>query len=123
MKSLADYKVTQISLNLNQIDCRDILKFHGQVTRILHMYVEKTHVSENNVHNKLDKVEKQLKQEKTLVKAKHNKVKEYEKKNIHLGSHPNDEATIKSILADKEKEILELKRKLNMLEVQPVQTL
>jgi len=100
-----------------------MLKFHDQVIGILQRDVEKTRVSEKKLQYKLDKVEKKLKQEKTIVKAKHNKVKEYEHKIIHLGSHPNNEATIKSVLTDKDKEILNLKRKLKIPEIQMVQTL
>lgn len=84
-QNVVDYKVTQISLNLNQLDYRDMLNFHDQVIVILHRDVEKTHVSKTNLQHNLDKVEKQLKQERIVVKSKHNEVKEYEHKIIHLG--------------------------------------
>jgi len=42
---------------------------------------------------------------------------------IHLGNRHNDEATMKVVLADKDKEIMDLKRRLKILNIQPVQTL
>jgi len=88
LKSMTYYKATQISLNLNQLDYRDMLKFHDKVTKILHKDVERTHVSEKKLQDKLDEVEKQLKQERTMVKAKNNKIKEYEKNDHTFGQPP-----------------------------------
>lgn len=65
---------------------------------------------------------KQLRQENVATRARYNKIKDYEHKIVHMGSNFQDYSMVKTLLEEKDKEILALKKKTKIHNVQPVQT-
>jgi len=121
-KSAANYKATQIILNVDDMQYEDMVNLHQQVTNMLHRGVAKAHLGTKKLREALEKTEKQLKAERVLLQAKAKRVREMEQKFMSLASDPGQGEHAKKVLDDKDKEVMALKKKLKAPEANLDQT-
>ena len=71
-------------------------------------------LNKNKLEDKVERLEKQLKKEKTMTGAWQTQVKSYENELIAIGVQPKEKQSVKKLLDEKEKVIKSLKKQLKI---------
>lgn len=119
-KSSADYKATQIILNVDDLHYEYMINMHLQVTNMLHRGVAKANLDAKKLREALDKTEKKVKIERAMVHSREKRVKELEHNIVQLGYDPNQADHSKKVLEEKDKKIMAMKKRIKALDAYPV---
>ena len=115
----ADYQATEVSIDMNQIHYKDLMKLHQQSTNILYRDMNLQHATTDKLHKSLENLTNQYRLEKVVTQARNVKVKVLEKALIDLSKNPRNIKHTQNLLKEKDKEINLLKMKLKILGTHP----
>jgi hypothetical protein len=109
-------------VKLRDIHPVDMIELHQQTSDMLYRGVLQSSPSERKMKNMVMKIEKQLTQERVATKANRIQINELERKIISLGEDPKNMTIVGDLIKEKDNEIKILKKKINVPDVQHVQT-
>jgi len=122
VKSVVDYKTTQIILNVDELHYEDMINLHLQVTNMLHKGVTKANLDAKNLKEALENKKKQVKIERAMVQSRAKRVRELEKKIIQLRYDPNKVEHVKKFFEEKYNVIMTMKRRIKKPDACPIKT-
>ena len=89
--------------------------FHMKTNEILYYDLLHMSLNKNKLENKVERLEKQLKKERSMSKSWKTQVKSYENELIVAGLQPKEKQSVKKLLDGNEKVIKSLKKQLKIL--------
>lgn len=96
----ANYKATEINVDLDAFSPTDKMEWHRKTYEIIFRYVLRSTMHVNKLQNTVNKIERQLKHEKVVTKAKQLRISELEQKVVELGVDPSNPTPVQSLLKD-----------------------
>ena len=75
---------------MDKLSLPDKILFHKQTNEMLYYDLLHMSLNKNKLENKIERLEKQLKKEKAMIRAWKKKVKSYEKELIATGLKPKE---------------------------------
>jgi hypothetical protein len=115
-------KVTNISIDLNNVHPLDKFDLHRQTAEMINKDAMIANLGIKKLQAINDKLKTQLKNEKLATRTRQIRVEELEQWIIELGTNPKDDASIQALMKTKDKEIQVLKQKLKIPGIDHVQT-
>jgi hypothetical protein len=112
--SEADYKATEVSIDMNQIHYKDLMKLHQQSANVLYRDLDLQHATTHKLRKSLENVTTQYRLEKVVTQAKNVKIKVLEKALLELSEDPRNVKHSQNFLKEKDKEINLLKQKVKI---------
>ena len=108
-------KVVEMKLKMDQISVPDKIHFHRKANEVLYHDLLQSTLSNKNLERKVIKIEKQLKNEKTMGKSWQTQIKKIEANLMEMGVKPDNKNPTKKLLEEKDKTIISLKKELKIL--------
>lgn len=115
----ANYQATEVSIDMNQIHYKDLIKLHQQSANVLYRDLDLEHATTHKLRKSLESVTTQYRLEKVVTQAKNVKIKVLEKALLELSEDPRNIKHSKNLLKEKDKVISLLKQKVKILGTHP----
>lgn len=112
--SEADYKATEVRIDMTQIHFKDMIQLHQQSSNILYRDLNLQHTTTHKLRKSLESVAAQYRMEKAAIQAKNVKIRVLEKALLELSEDPQNVKHSQNLLQEKDKEIALLKKKLKI---------
>jgi hypothetical protein len=122
IKIVDNYKAAKFSFDLDAIHLVDKMDLHRQTGEMICRDAMQASLGMKKLQNMADKIQKQLKQEKLANRTKQMRIDELENWVIELGANPKDSKSIQALIKTKDTKIYTLNKKLNIPNIDHVQT-
>lgn len=109
--SEADYRATKVSIDMNQIHYKDLIKLHQQSINVLYRDLDLQHTTTHKLRKSLESITTYYRLEKVVTQAKNVKIRVLEKALLELSEDPRNIKHSHNLLKEKDKEINLLKQK------------
>ena len=114
VQSVSDYKVSEPSIDMNQIHHKDLMKLHQQTVNMIHWDLDLQHATTRKLYNILGKIATQYGLEKVVTQETNIKIKVLEKALLELSEDPWNVKHTQKLLKDMDKELNLLKQKVSI---------
>ena len=101
--SEADYKATEVRIDMTQIHFKDMIQLHQQSSNILYRDLKLQHTTTNKLRKSLESVAAQYRIEKSAIQAKNVKIRSLEKALLDLSEDPKNVKHSQNLLQEKDK--------------------
>jgi hypothetical protein len=122
LRSVDNYRATNFSVDLEQIHIVDKMDLLRQTREMVNRDVIQMTLGMNKLQKVNNQLKEQLRQEKVLTRTKQIRIDDLMKKLLRLRDNSKDEEPMQQIMSSKDNEILILKKKLHLTDLDHVQT-
>jgi hypothetical protein len=109
MESKEHKKLTNISIDMNNVHPLDTFDFHKHIVEMINKDAMIANLGINKLQSIIAKIRTQLKNEKLVTRTKQIRVDDLEQWIIELGKNPKDDTSMQSLIKTKDKEIQVMK--------------
>ncbi len=114
IKPTSNYKAVKLSIDMNKIHYKDLMKLHQQSVNIIHRDMDIQHTTTEKLHKSLENITTQYMLEKVMTQGKNVKIKVLEKALLELSEDPGNMKHSQKMVKEKDKEITLLKQNIKI---------